>query len=240
MSTIVIHQPHFLPWLPYISLISAADYFVVLDNVQYKPRYYINRTKIFTRASSALDWVSIPTTGTQSKETREAVVIRDSFFFKAINKIVHNYRHASYFQYWAGIENEIIDHRNELLVDLNINLLIKFLEIIEIKPPRIIRSSQLPIINANCRTHRYQLICEATNCDTILSGIGKAKDIHDINSLKEKGIDFRAMRPALFKEFNIVEGLSLIDGLLMNGSRHTHDIVIEFSNAIFGANMSST
>lgn len=236
MSTIVIHQPHFLPWLPYISLISAADYFVVLDNVQYKPRYFINRTKILTKPSGTLDWVTIPTTGTQSKETREVAVVRDNFFIKSINKIAHNYRHASYFQHWACIENEITNYQNKLLVDLNISLLINILLIIGIEAPIIIRSSQLPIFNTTCRTHRYQMICEATNCDTILSGIGKAKDIHDINSLREKGIDFHSMRSGPLKEFDIVEGLSLIHNLLMYGPRNTHDLVVAFSNAAFGIN----
>lgn len=233
MSAVVIHQAHFLPWIPYFSLISCANTFVILDDVQYKPRYFINRTKIINGDTKALDWISIPTRGTQSNKSNEVVVVRDRFFYKAINKVSYNYRYSDFYNIWIDIKRILCDENNKLLVDLNVKLLTLVLDIVEIEAPEILYSSKLLSKSPRCRTHRYELICTVTGSNIILSGIGKAKDVHDVNKLKEKGIKFQEMNYNALKSYCILNGLSILNSLLSNGSVQTRNLIIDLSKSAF-------
>ena len=51
-------QPYFLPYIGYWQLINAVDKFVILDDVQYITRGWINRNKICTNAND--QWITIP------------------------------------------------------------------------------------------------------------------------------------------------------------------------------------
>ena len=43
MTVVAIHQPHYLPWLPYLDKADSCDIFVYLDNVQFQKRGFQNR-----------------------------------------------------------------------------------------------------------------------------------------------------------------------------------------------------
>ena len=58
MTTVAIHQPHYMPWLGYLAKWAAADVFVVLDTVQYEKNGWQNRNRIKTRGGSR--WLTVP------------------------------------------------------------------------------------------------------------------------------------------------------------------------------------
>ncbi|MEI6188212.1 MAG: WbqC family protein, partial [Alphaproteobacteria bacterium] len=63
MSICAIHQPNFLPWLPYFDKISKADTFIFLDEVDYPKSgnsmgSWCNRVKILMNKDEI--WFSIP------------------------------------------------------------------------------------------------------------------------------------------------------------------------------------
>ena len=53
-----IHQPQFLPWLPYFLKIEACDYFVFLDIVDYQKNGLQNRNQI--KSINGKQWLTIP------------------------------------------------------------------------------------------------------------------------------------------------------------------------------------
>ena len=58
MTTLAVHQPHYLPWLGYLAKWAAADVFVFLDTVQYTKNGWQNRNRIKT--ADGLAWLTIP------------------------------------------------------------------------------------------------------------------------------------------------------------------------------------
>lgn len=48
MRKIAIHQPNFIPWLPYFYKMAMADAFVILSHVQFEKGGYQNRYKLST------------------------------------------------------------------------------------------------------------------------------------------------------------------------------------------------
>src|SRR5688500_20123986 len=63
---VVIHQPHFLPWLGYLHRMAQADVFVLLDHVQFERRNYQNRTMI--RMNDEARWLTVPVMQRSEKE----------------------------------------------------------------------------------------------------------------------------------------------------------------------------
>ena len=58
MTTVAIHQPHYLPWLGYLAKWAAADVFVFLDTVQYTKNGWQNRNRIKTATGPR--WLTVP------------------------------------------------------------------------------------------------------------------------------------------------------------------------------------
>ena len=58
MTTVAIHQPHYLPWLGYLAKWAAADVFVFLDTVQYSKNGWQNRNRIKT--ATGPQWLTVP------------------------------------------------------------------------------------------------------------------------------------------------------------------------------------
>jgi hypothetical protein len=58
MTTLAIHQPHYLPWLGYLAKWAAADVFVFLDTVQYEKNGWQNRNRI--KSATGPRWLTVP------------------------------------------------------------------------------------------------------------------------------------------------------------------------------------
>jgi hypothetical protein len=58
VSSLAIHQPHYMPWLGYLAKWAAADVFVFLDTVQYEKNGWQNRNRIKTAAGPR--WLTVP------------------------------------------------------------------------------------------------------------------------------------------------------------------------------------
>jgi len=58
MTTVAIHQPQYLPWMPYFQKLSQADCFVFLDNVQYQSRGLQNRNQV--KGPNGAVWLTVP------------------------------------------------------------------------------------------------------------------------------------------------------------------------------------
>lgn len=57
------HQPHYLPWLPYLAKMALADVFVISHDVQYRKDYFQNRNRIRCRQRpEGWRWLTIPVT----------------------------------------------------------------------------------------------------------------------------------------------------------------------------------
>ena len=60
MKTISIHQPNFMPWIPYFQKIAQSDIFILYDDAQYLKNEFQNRNKIRVKQGKGWTYLTIP------------------------------------------------------------------------------------------------------------------------------------------------------------------------------------
>lgn len=184
---ITIHQPEHMPWLGFFHKLNLADAYIVLDNVQYRRRYFQNRNKI--RTNDGWQWLVVPLV----KEIRDELLVADAEIFKDdlewrennLKRVYHNYRKAKYFkQYWNEFAG-IYSHRHEFLADLNIDLIKFFLKSLGIKK-EIIFASKFNV--AGQKGDLIFNICKSLGAKVYVSGIS-GKDYLDLAKFSDNGIE---------------------------------------------------
>lgn len=226
---ITIHQPEHLPWLGFFHKINMADVYVVLDNVQYRHKYFQNRNRI--RASSGEVWLNVPILRKckRFQLIKEVAINNDIERWQQKNwkSIYLNYKKAPCFAKYAEYFEELYSKEWQLLVDLNIDIIKNCLQFLGITV-QVVYASQLKVEG---RGEQLVLdICKALNADVYISGIsgiaGKGKDYKD--KFSEHGIkviydDFHhPIYKQLYEPF--LPCMSIID-LLFNHGDKSLDII---------------
>lgn len=219
---ITIHQPEYLPWLGFFDRIEKADIFVLLDDMKYQKNAWINRNRIKT--SQGWQWIRVPVKERESQKKINEIEIDNKSNWKQeqLKIIQYNYAKAPYFKNYLPIFEEAFKKEWKMLVDLDVYLIKKVMDIIGLKT-RVERSSILRV--EGVATERLVKICQNLKTDTYLSGPGfieDGKSHHtDFKKFEEAGIkvifqDFQHPEyPQLFKEKGFISHLSVID-LLFN------------------------
>ena len=113
------HQPVYIPWIGLFHKIALSDLFVSFNQVQYQPKDWNNRNQIKTTHGPI--WLTVP-------------VLRKGYLEKTISDIAINNNEPWARKYSTYIE-DIYSRRWESLVELNEEMLKRFLEILGIKVP---------------------------------------------------------------------------------------------------------
>lgn len=58
MTTVAVMQPYFIPYAGYFRLFAASDVFVIYDCVQFPPRGWVHRNRLFDRAGKE-EWLTL-------------------------------------------------------------------------------------------------------------------------------------------------------------------------------------
>lgn len=224
---VTIHQPEYLPWLGFFDRIDKSNIFVILDNVQFQKGGFINRNKINT--ATGWQWLTIPVKEKSSHQKIAETKINNEFdwresHWRALNC---NYSRASYFKKYADFFEKVYTQNWDLLVDLDIFLIKKIMEILQLRTQIVIASA----LNAEGKATELLInICKTLGGNTYLSGQG-GKRYMDMKRFEEEGIK------VLFQEFNhpkypqvfekkagFVPNLSIVD-LLFNCGEKSLNII---------------
>jgi hypothetical protein len=92
---LAIMQPYFLPYIGYFQLMAAVDKFVVLDDVNYIVRGWVNRNRIATEQGAR--WLTLPVANaSQNRLIRELDIAPDTGWKQSLTGLVgQSYRGAS-------------------------------------------------------------------------------------------------------------------------------------------------
>jgi len=165
---VTIHQPEHMPYFGLLDKINKSDVFVVLDDVQFKKNNFQNRNQILTK--NGPKWLSIPVqmknlenkdinareVGTNWKETYR-------------NKVIEAYGKYPYFEENMIWLDEMLDISSDLLIDYNMFIIKKIMELLKVDT-KIIYSSSLDI--QTVKTQRLYDICKNLNASAYLAGQG--------------------------------------------------------------------
>ena len=187
---IAIHQPEFMPWLGYFHKMEMADIYVILDDVQFKKRYFENRNYIRNSSNDTKEWITVPVK-TKGKYHQSISDVEISYEENWSNKILNTFilRYG---------ENEVTTSFNNLIKDftnlsccntslLKLNLMIIgwFRKNFNIKTPL----SYLSNLNINSKGSDLILdICKEIGATTYICG-PSGKDYLNIKDFQDANIN---------------------------------------------------
>ncbi|MDR9418107.1 WbqC family protein [Gracilimonas sp.] len=225
-----IHQPNYIPWLGYFYKIIHSDVFVFLDSVQYpRGQSFSARNKVKT--PNGPTWLTIPISVPEGQKGKasflEVDFATDKWRKKHLRTLHMSYAKAPFYEEVREMIEPIISNATSF-VELNISLIEKICEYLEIETKRIRLSNILDEYGE--KTQLIIDICEAVNVDTYLSGTGGGKEYNNEDMLNQHGIkliysDFKHPEyEQLWGDFE--SNMSIID-LLMNHGKNSRKILLD-------------
>jgi len=221
---IVIHQPHFLPWIGYFNKLANTDVFVVQDNVQYRHRYFQNRTRIRSNQADYL-WLTIPIRASRNTSINEVTAVGK--WRKILKTIKHTYGRSKYFSdYYLPIESIVIESDGNIC-DLNVKLL-RFVSSLLNIDYQIRYVSEF--VNSPPPPDGLAYICQEIGADNYIFGEGGGLTYHGTAVFHKRGIDieqqrFRSKYESIAnKHWPECTNLSVIDLLFHLGATETERI----------------
>ncbi|MCC7431476.1 WbqC family protein [bacterium] len=221
-----IHQPQFFPYLGYFAKINQADFFVFLDNVQYKKNEWQNRNKIKTQ--DGWQWLTVPVNYKFPQKMFEVVLAtRNDWKKKHLNAIKTNYSKAQFFTEIFELVQKIYAFEGENIATFNTNLVVEICNYLGIKT-KILVASELGNFTEN-PDERLVEICRKLGSKNYLAGAG-GKDYMNLEVFEKAGVTviFQSYKhpkyTQLFGEFEV--GMCILD-LLFNCGKESLKILTE-------------
>jgi hypothetical protein len=214
---VTIHQPSYLPWIPFLEKGLRSDVFVMLDNVQFEKNSEQNRNRIKTEHGEL--WLTVPVSRNSETLLCDIEIPRTetAWIRKHRRTIEQNYRKAPYYPEVAEPLFALLQHGWTKLLDLNLAVDRLFLEMAGFGG-RIVRASELNVSGSNWE--RLLNICRALDPQTYLSGISGHQYLN-LDAFEAAGIQVLFQQyqhrdyPQRFPQAGFTPRLSALD-LFMN------------------------
>ena len=166
---VAIHQPNYLPWLPFFDKMSKVDVFVVSDLDQYSNNDFHNRVKI--KSDKGFFYLTIPIRRNQVfKKINEVFLPEDNFWIKRHWKsIIASYSSTPYFnEHKEGLE-KIFKNNFKKLIDLNLEFIKYCKEQFKFKN-EIVLDSSLNIESGYNKVEKLLFTVKKLEADSLLLG----------------------------------------------------------------------
>ena len=226
MTRVAIHQPQYLPWVPYCTKAEARDLFVYLDNVQFQRRGVQNRNQIKNAQGSM--WLTVPVTARRTTGIAEVRVADKKWQMAHIRSIRENYARASYLHYFTDGLKPILEQDWTFLVDLNMKVTEWMFDALGITC-RQIRAGDLDV--GGTKDDLIIDICKAVGGDIYVSGEGarayQGEEEFLNNGLELRYLSYRTVSyPQCHPNVGFVPDLSALD-LILNMGPHAREVLLE-------------
>lgn len=214
---LAIMQPYFLPYIGYWQLIDAVDTFVLLDDVNFIKKGYINRNSILLNGKAHLFTIPIEKISQNKliKDTKLKFNNKDKEnFLKTINMA---YKKAPYFiNFYPILEDIVFNDDNDLTsyIKYSIDKINAYLNI----KTEILISSEINKNNILKGQDRIIEINKQLNASRYINAIG-GQDLYDKSIFKQNGIELKFIKTKSFnyEQYNeFIPSLSIIDILMFN------------------------
>lgn len=218
MKTIAIMQPYFLPYIGYFQLMATVDKFVVLDDVNFINRGWINRNRLLLNGTAHTFTVPLYR-ASQNRLICDIELVDDSGWRKnLLHTIRHAYGRAPCYAHVSALLEKIINYPTVWLNEFLLNSLHEIVRYLSIEV-EIVNTSRLYQNSELKGEERILDICSQEKVDTYINPIGGI-EIYDRASFLERGIKlcFLHSRPLIYSQGKDehVSGLSILDVLMFN------------------------
>ncbi len=192
-KTIVIMQPTYLPWAGYFNLMSEADVFVFLDDVQFEKQSWQQRNRVLVHGQP--HWLTVPVRHESlSQLIRDIRIIAENpWRRKHASLIEQNYCRHPFFAELNAVLQLLNDDSLDRLAELNMAIIQRVAHQLALHPS-LGCASQLGV--SGSRSEKLLGICEHFGCEKYLSPVGSAE------YLEKDGVFSKAKVRLCFQDFS--------------------------------------
>jgi hypothetical protein len=214
--TVSIHQPQYIPWLPYFSKIKQSDVFVLLDDVQFQKNGLQNRNYVWSKNGELR--LTIPVRVNLGDHINKVAIADKKVLKNHWQSIEMSYKRAPYFEEVSAWMKGIYTNDVELLNDIATNFIYETLKYLNINT-QVLLSSNLE--KEGVKSDLVLSICKTLGAQRYLTGSG-ALDYLIQDDFKNAGIAvvFMEYKQRPYNQINtdvFIENLSIVDLLFNNG-----------------------
>jgi hypothetical protein len=214
---LAIMQPYIFPYIGYFQLINAVDKFIILDDVNFIMRGWINRNRILVNGKEYLFSVPVKK-ASQNKLIFDCELADSNWKEKLLKTIELSYKNAPYFKDCCGIISSIIKTEENNLskwLTFQIKTICSYLKI----KTEIGDSSQI-YSNRHLRAQDKIIdICKQEKAGAYYNAIG-GKSLYRTDDFRKNNIDLHFLNtlPERYHQNSVefVPFLSIIDVMMFN------------------------
>lgn len=189
---VAVMQPYFLPYLGYWQLFAAVDRFVLLDDVNYIVRGWVNRNRIWVGGKE--QWMTIPlSNASQNRLISETLIVEGNEWKQKLMRTVQGaYAKAPCFAEGRDWLAEILDTEERNLA----SFLARSIRIIATRlglGTSVERSSSLPGETGLRAEARIIELCKMVGAGDYYNLPG-GRDLYAASSFSREGLDLRFLR----------------------------------------------
>ena len=213
-------QPYLFPYIGYFQLIKAVDKFVILDDVNYIKKGWINRNRILVNGKDHL--FSIPIKNiSQNKLICECELSDDMWQKKFLKTIEMSYKKAPFFDDVFPLISYIVTSKEKNLSHFILSHLKRIFDFLNLEVC-IIPSSSVYKTSGLKAQEKIIDICKKEHTTQYLNPIG-GMDLYDKNRFLEENIQLNFLKTNNVTYFqnsnNFIPWLSIIDVLMFNSKK---------------------
>ena len=204
---------------------NAVDKFVILDDVNFINRGWINRNRILLNGKAHLFTIPLKE-ASQNKLIKDIEISREGNWRKKFLKtIAMNYKTAPLFDTVFPMINRIISSDEILISKFISEGLIEIMEYLKIKTT-LIKTSTIYGNHHLKAAEKIIAVCRKENAKLYINPVG-GLNLYSKERFEEEGIklNFINTRPITYKQFrnNFVPWLSIIDVLMFNSKENINE-----------------
>ena len=231
---ISVMQPYFFPYLGYFSLIQDSDVFVVLDNVQYVRRGWMNRNRVIGKNQSPVYFHLSTIKAPQKTMTRQIKIDHNREWKKTLlDKLDYYEKSAPYFEETKAMVERLISFETDSLCDMNIHILEELCKFLGITT-KFVLASDLEIDESKIiETDDWGLEITKTFGASDYINLWGGRHIYSVNKYNNSNITLKFIENELvyYNQHNemFIKSLSIIDVLMYNDRAETMDLINKYS-----------
>jgi len=228
---VAVMQPYLFPYIGYFQLINAVDRFVLLDDVNYINKGWINRNRILVNGNEFMFTVPLKDVS-QNKLIKDVYLTDDSKWRnKFLKTFEMSYKRAPYADQILPIIGSVINLKTTRLTEMigfSFDLILKYLDV----ATELVKSSTVYEIADFKAEARILAICQKAAATHYINLIG-GKELYSADSFAEVGIKLNFLRASLTPypqgAISFVPGLSIVDVLMHNSPQKVREFLVNYT-----------
>jgi hypothetical protein len=227
VKRVAVHQPNFLPYPGFFAKMMAADVFILLDDVQYKAREWVNRNRIKDVNGQQM-WLTVPVHCEYRAPINTATLDSSAWREHHLKTLHTRYARSPFYDpdhFLRPSYTWPFGH----LATFNMSLIQRIADYLTI-PTHVGLSSFYGV--QTMRTERIVDLCRAVSADTYVSGVG-AKEYLDEKVLADAGIalEYLEFKVQSYSQLwgDFIPNLSIVDMIFNVGPDQTLELLKEGS-----------